>query len=82
VSERGQRGGRPRSRYYCRHCGTIKWADQPPAGWLRVQVADPTAHATRGAGWSSTDQGGLFCRPACVSAWASTQAEAPAGAAS
>jgi hypothetical protein len=82
VSEHRQRGGRPRTRYYCRHCGAIRWAPQPPAGWLRVQVADPAAHATRGAGWSSTDAGGIFCRPACVAAWANAQAEAQAEAAS
>jgi hypothetical protein len=78
--ERGRRGGRPRSRYYCRHCGAIKWAEQPPAGWVRVQISDPDVAATRAAGWSSTDAGGLFCRLACLIAWATAQADASTGA--
>lgn len=76
--ERGQRGGRPRSRYFCRHCGAIKWAEQPPAGWLRVQVSDPDLAANRAAGWSSATAAGLFCRMACLAAWAAAQAGAAA----
>jgi hypothetical protein len=69
---------RPGNRYFCRQCGHIQRAELPPAGWLRVQVADPELAARRAAGWSSTDTGGLFCGLACLIAWATTNATNPA----
>jgi len=64
--------------YFCRHCGRRKRAELPPAGWLRVQVADPEPARHRAAGWSSTAAGGLFCGLACLLGWATDRAAAAA----
>jgi hypothetical protein len=62
------------NRYFCRQCGRRQRAELPPAGWLRVQVADPDLARRRAAGWSATDAGGLFCGLPCLIAWAGDQA--------
>jgi hypothetical protein len=69
VSPPRRRSG---NRYFCRQCGRTERAELPPAGWLRVQVADPELSARRAAGWGSTAAGGLFCGLPCLIAWASS----------
>lgn len=82
---RSRQGQRPISRFFCRRCRQSVAAELPPAGWLRVQVADPALASSRATVWTmqATSTTGLFCGVPCLAAeaaaWAATAASGDTG---